>query len=105
LAGTARVDEEEGTVVGRADPDSLAEGRGYGVLRTHLAIRRLLSDATTEIRDVAVARGIHLTAGRPSELDAWTGAVVRLGNEAGVPTPVNTLLHDLATARAFAAGN
>lgn len=109
-----------------------ATGAGYGVLRTHPATRKLLTDATTEIRDVAVARGIHLAedvvartlawidglpadgttslqrdliAGRPSELDAWTGAVVRLGNEAGVPTPVNTFLYDLATARALAAGN
>ena len=107
-------------------------GAGYGVLRTHPATRKLLTDATTEIRDVAVARGIHLAedvvartlawidgipadgttslqrdliAGRPSELDAWTGAVVRLGNEAGVPTPVNAFLYDLATARALAAGN
>ncbi|MFI5695541.1 2-dehydropantoate 2-reductase [Kribbella sp. NPDC051586] len=109
-----------------------ATGAGYGVLRTHPSTRRLLTEATTEIRDVAVARGIHLAedvvprtlawidglpadgttslqrdliAGRPSELDAWTGAVVRLGNEAGVPTPVNTFLYELAGGRALAAGN
>lgn len=109
-----------------------ATGAAYGVLRTHPATRRLLTEAITEIRDVALARGIQLAAdvvprtlawidqlpadgttslqrdliaGRPSELDAWTGAVVRLGNAAGVPTPVNTFLYDLATARALAAGN
>ncbi|WP_328997672.1 2-dehydropantoate 2-reductase [Kribbella sp. NBC_00709] len=109
-----------------------ATGAGYGVLRTHPATRELLTAATTEIRDVAVARGIHLAAdvvprtlawidglpadgttslqrdliaGRPSELDAWTGAVVRLGNEAAIPTPVNTFLYSLAAARAIAAGN
>lgn len=34
-----------------------------------------------------------LMAGRPSELEAQTGAVVRLGREAGVPTPVNRYLY------------
>ncbi|WP_410790166.1 2-dehydropantoate 2-reductase [Kribbella sp. C-35] len=109
-----------------------ATGAGYGVLRTHPATRRLLTEAITEIRDVALARGIgvaedvvprtlawidqlppdgttslqrDLIAGRPSELDAWTGAVVRLGAESGVPTPVNSFLFELAGARALAAGN
>ena len=108
-----------------------ATGAGYGVLRTHPAARRLLTEAATEIYDLALARGIRLaedvvpqtldfidqlpaggttslqrdlTAGRPSELEAWTGAVVRLGRESGVPTPVNTFLYEIAAARAFAAG-
>jgi 2-dehydropantoate 2-reductase len=106
-----------------------ATGVGYGVLRSRPGTRRLLTEATTEIRDVALARGISLAedvvprtlawidqlpadgttslqrdliAGRPSELDAWTGAVVRLGGDAGVPTPVNTFLYELAAARAAA---
>jgi 2-dehydropantoate 2-reductase len=104
-----------------------ATGAGYGVLRTRPGTRRLLTEATTEIRDVALARGIALAAdvvprtlawidqlpadgttslqrdliaGRPSEIEAWTGAVVRLGHESGVPTPVNTFLYELAAARA-----
>ncbi len=34
-----------------------------------------------------------LMAGRPSELEAHTGAVVRLGQEAGVLTPLNTFIY------------
>jgi 2-dehydropantoate 2-reductase len=34
-----------------------------------------------------------LMAGRPSELEAHTGAVVRLGQEVGVPTPLNTFVY------------
>jgi 2-dehydropantoate 2-reductase len=34
-----------------------------------------------------------IMAGRPSELDAQSGAVVRLGKEAGVATPVNGMIH------------
>ena len=32
-------------------------------------------------------------AGRPSELEAQTGAVVRLGKRVGVDTPVNELIY------------
>lgn len=34
-----------------------------------------------------------IMAGRPSELDAQNGAVVRLGKEAGVATPVNAMIY------------
>lgn len=104
-----------------------ATGAGYGVLRSRPGTRRLLTEATTEIRDVALALGIKLPAdvvpntlawidnlpadgttslqrdilaGRPNELEAWTGAVVRLGDRAGVPTPVNSFLYEIAAARA-----
>ena len=40
-----------------------------------------------------------LAARRPSELDAWTGAIVRLGEQSGVPTPINTVLHQLLVPR------
>ncbi|MFG1815321.1 2-dehydropantoate 2-reductase [Kribbella sp. NPDC049174] len=104
-----------------------ATGAGYGVLRSRPGTRELLTQATTEIRDVALALGINLPAdvvpktlawidslpadgttslqrdilaGRPNELEAWTGAVVRLGDRAGVPTPVNSFLYEIAAARA-----
>jgi 2-dehydropantoate 2-reductase len=32
-------------------------------------------------------------AGRPSELEDQSGAVVRLGGQAGVPTPVHAFVH------------
>ena len=34
-----------------------------------------------------------IIAGKPSELDAWTGAVVRIGEEEGVPTPLHSFLY------------
>ena len=36
-----------------------------------------------------------IMAGRPSELAAQNGAVVRIGRQAGVATPVNELLYHL----------
>lgn len=36
-----------------------------------------------------------LIAGKPSELEAWNGAVVRFGRKAGVATPVNDMVLEL----------
>jgi 2-dehydropantoate 2-reductase len=98
----------------------------FGVLRERPGMRRLLRDAMTEIEQVASARGVTLPDGvvdatmafvdaqpadgttslhrdirdgRRSELDAWTGAVVRLGESAGVPTPINRFCLELLKLR------
>jgi 2-dehydropantoate 2-reductase len=70
---------------------AVAKARGVelapDVLERTLAFVDALPPATTSSmqRDVM--------AGRPSELEAQCGAVVRLGREARVPTPVNDFLH------------
>jgi 2-dehydropantoate 2-reductase len=91
-----------------------------GVTRAQPETRGLLERAFEEVRSVGAARGIDLPdglvarfldvvdalpeaevtsmqrdvlAGRPSELEAQVGAVVRLGREAGVPTPVHETLY------------
>jgi 2-dehydropantoate 2-reductase len=91
-----------------------------GVLRAVPETRRLLEEAMAEIRAVARARGIGLpddvvartmgfvdaqpaegttslqrdiAGGRPSELEAWCGAVVRLGAAAGVATPLHRVMY------------
>ena len=95
-----------------------------GQLRT--AHRDLLEAAMTETATLAAARGVPLAAdvvpstlafldqqpddattslhrdvvaGRPTELDAWTGAVVRLATESGVPVPVHRTLLAVVTRR------
>jgi 2-dehydropantoate 2-reductase len=91
-----------------------------GELRSQPEARRLLSEAMEEIHAVGVARGVSLAddavertmafldgmphdvissmqrdvaAGRPSELEALSGAVVRLGREVGVATPVHRFIN------------
>ncbi len=91
-----------------------------GVVRSEPGTRRILETAMEEIHQVATAKGVNLpddivaqtigildsveyggTAsmqrdimdGRFSELEAQTGALVRMGEEAGIPTPVNTLIY------------
>ncbi len=39
-----------------------------------------------------------LELGRPLELEALNGAVVRIGRQVGVPTPVNRVLYSLLLA-------
>ena len=91
-----------------------------GVLRNLPETRKMLEQGMREIRNVAWEKEIMLPgdilpwamdfidglpegatsslqrdigAGRPSELEAWNGAVVRLGREAGVATPLHDFLY------------
>ncbi len=91
-----------------------------GVLRSVPPLRRMLEDAIAEAFAVGRARGVRLpddapartlalidgmppegttsmqrdiAAGKPSELDYLVGAVVRLGEAAGVETPLHRFLY------------
>ena len=91
-----------------------------GAIRTVPGVRQMLVEAMQEVEAVARAHDIklpedivektmafvdnlpeHTTTsmqrdiqdGRASELEAQNGAVLRLGQEAGVPTPVNAFLY------------
>ena len=91
-----------------------------GVLRSQPGMRHLLRQAMEEVVAIGQARGIALPAaavgetlafidnlapettasmqrdviaGHPSELEAQNGAVVRLGEEAGIATPVNAFIY------------
>jgi 2-dehydropantoate 2-reductase len=92
-----------------------------GVIRTLPETRRLLEQCMREIFEVARARQIELSDGivektmvfldslapngttslqrdiadgKPSELDAWNGAVVRLGQEMGITTPLHSFIYN-----------
>ena len=92
-----------------------------GILRSLPRTRQMLEDCMREILAVARARRISLEdpvigktlafvdslapdgttslqrdimAGKPSELEAWNGAVVRFGRQAGVPTPLHEFIYD-----------
>jgi len=92
-----------------------------GVIRTLPQTRRLLEQAMQEIFNVARARYVNLpedivagsmafidtlppagttsmqrdiAEGRPSEIDAWNGAVVRFGDEAGVDVTLHRFIYD-----------
>jgi 2-dehydropantoate 2-reductase len=91
-----------------------------GIWRQIPQVRDMAERAAQEVVTVALARGVqlpegiidqvkgaidaippaHMTSmhedivgGRPSELEYWNGAVVRLGREAGVSTPLNEFIY------------
>lgn len=69
--------------VARARQISLADGI---VEKTMALLNSLDPNATTSLqRDIST--------GKPSELEAWNGAVVRLGRETNVPTPLNEFIY------------
>jgi 2-dehydropantoate 2-reductase len=103
-----------------------------GALRSLPETRHMLEQSLQEIHQVALAHQIGLPlevigqtmtffdnvpphgtasmqrdimAGRPSELASQNGAVVRLGREAGIPTPLHTFIyHSLLPAELRARG-
>jgi 2-dehydropantoate 2-reductase len=91
-----------------------------GVMMTVPETRALIERGVAEVAAVARAHGVPLApdgpartieilasltptgtsslqrdvgAGKPSELEAWTGAVVRLGAACGVPTPLHSFVY------------
>ena len=57
-----------------------------------------IAEKAMSVLDKAPAGGTtslqrDIIAGRPSELDAWTGAVARLGQETGVATPLHSFIY------------
>ena len=103
-------------------------GQAVGSLRLQSETRELLRRAMTEVESLARASGVPLEPdvvarslgfldglppestssmqrdirdGRPSELESLSGAVVRLGRERGVETPVHVELHEKLRALSY----
>jgi len=101
-------------------------GATIGELRSRPGTRNLLIAGMREIHETGIKLGIELPAdcvdtatelmdrqspdvtsslqrdilaGRPSELEAWTGAAVRLAGRAGLTAPVHEMLYELLAVR------
>lgn len=70
-----------------------AVGRGRGVALPDDVVDRSMRfvDGLPAAGSASLQR--DLAAGRPSELEAWNGAVVRLGARVGVPTPIHGVIY------------
>ena len=73
----------------RAMREIEAVARARAVALPEDIVQTALSFIDTLPEEGSTSMHRDIATGRPSELDAWTGAVVRLGREAGVETPVN----------------
>lgn len=74
-----------------AEVAALAAARGVAVSPGAAAATLALIDGVPAAGTASMQRDI--LAGRPSELEAQNGAVVRLGGRAGVPTPANAFIY------------
>ncbi len=70
---------------------ALAQARGVAL--SYDAIPRTMGFTDKLPADSTASMQRDLLEGRPSELEAQTGAIVRLAGEAGVPVPVNAFLY------------
>jgi 2-dehydropantoate 2-reductase len=93
-AGAIRSNPETHAMLRACMRETQEVGRGRGVALAPDTFEKTLAffdgslpeDATSSMqRDVQ--------EGRPSELEYQTGAIVRLGREAGIPTPVNDFIY------------
>jgi len=71
----------------------LSVGRARGVTLPDDALERTLSQLDGVAPEAASSMQRDVMAGRPSELEAQIGAVVRMGQAAGVHTPLHTFIH------------
>lgn len=71
--------------------DAVARAKGVALPRDAVERAMCFIDALPEESTASMQRDIM--AGLPSELEAQNGAVVRLGQQLGVATPVNALIH------------
>jgi len=92
-AGVLRERAETRELIRRAVQEICEVGRARNVLLDPEIFDKTMQtvDALPEAATASMQRDIM--GGRPSELDMQTGSVVRLGRDAGVETPVNSVIY------------
>ncbi len=91
--GVLRGMPETRTLIDRAMDEGIAVGarRGHPITAAYKGELWKFYDAMPADATASMQRDIM--AGKPSELDAWNGAIVRFGGETGVDTPVQTFTY------------
>ena len=70
-----------------------AVGRAIGVNLAASIVDDTMRYIEEEVEDLNASMHADIMAGRPLELEALNGAVVRSGHVAGVATPINDLIY------------
>lgn len=78
----------------RAMGEIFAVGRARGVALPEDSVANAMAFVDTLAPDGTSSLQRDIAEGRPSELEAWNGAVVRLGRAAGVETPVHSAIYE-----------
>jgi len=80
-------------MVERAAQEVVAVARARGVQLAADVIEQLQRVIDALPPGIMTSMAEEIIGGRPSELEYWSGAVVRLGREAGVATPLNEVIY------------
>ena len=96
--------ESRATVIA-AMREAEAVARAKGVNLDPDVVDRTLDYMDSAVKDLHASMHTDLELGRPLELEALNGAVVRTGRELEVPTPVNDVLYSLLLPHRDGRGN
>lgn len=92
-------DEAMGEVVRQILREVIAVGRAEGAVLGDELVESVLAAARKASPDGVNSLLADRLAGRPTEIDARNGVIVRLGRKHGVPTPCNEMAVALISAR------
>ena len=90
--------EEAREIIVAAMREVEAVGRARGVKLDADVVENTMEYMETSAKDLHASMYTDLEMGRPLELDALNGAVARIGEEVGVPTPLNSFLYSVLVA-------
>ncbi|RLP10667.1 2-dehydropantoate 2-reductase [Propionibacterium australiense] len=79
----------------RATAEIAAVARAHGIDVGEDAVEETMAFNARQPAGSTASLCRDLMAGRPSELDPQTGAIVRLAHEAGVPVPLHDLMYEV----------
>lgn len=92
-AGTIRTLPETRRMVEECMREILAVARAHNIALGEGSVERAMTLLDSLAPSATTSLQRDLAAGRPSELEAWNGAAVRLGREVGVETPLNQFIY------------
>lgn len=91
--GVLRSTSETRRLLEQGMREILGVGHGCGIPLPLDAIARTMATVDSLPSDATISMQRDIAAGRPSELDAWNGAVVRLGRKVDRSTPLHDFLY------------
>jgi 2-dehydropantoate 2-reductase len=92
--GQIREDAESRRMLELAMREVFVLGRARGVALADNLVERTMAYVDTLPDEGTASLQRDIADGKPSELDAWNGAVVRLGRDSGVEVPVHTFIYE-----------
>jgi 2-dehydropantoate 2-reductase len=92
--GVFRADPESRTMFRQVLDEVAAVARARGVGLTEQSVQNVMDRIDDIQADMVTSMQKDIMEGRPSELEAQTGAIVRMAGAAAVPVPTNKMIYE-----------